>query len=239
MADAAVIEDVKGKPADARPVDVPAGKPAAPATPDKPADKPADTPAATPATDKPADTPADKKPDATTAKPGDTADATASKAPEKYALKVPEGSRVDPDDLAQLEQMAKTAGWSNDDAQAALEELHTHLDAQATRWLTETTADRTYGGEHLEESQRLAKLAINRLRPEGHARRESFLRFLNRGGAGNHLEVVAFLADLGKAMSEDAPARGGVPSGPGPKGLAERLYPSAPVARADDLYGGS
>jgi hypothetical protein len=234
MADAAVVEDVKGKPADARPIDVPAGKPAAPATPEKPAEKPA------------ADTPAEKKP-AEQAKPETPAADSERKAgeeekpkpPEKYALKVPDGSRVDPDDLAQLEQMAKTAGWSNDDAQAALEELHTHLDAQASRWLTQTTADRDYGGEHLEQSQRLAKLAIDRLRPQGHARRESFLRFLNRGGAGNHLEVVAFLADLGKAMSEDAPGRGSTSSGEAPKSLAERIYPNNPVARADDLYGGS
>lgn len=203
MADAAVLEDVKGKPADARPVDVPAGKPAAPATPDKPADdKPAEQ---TPAEQKPAD---QAKPATPAADPGDKADAPASKVPEKYTLTVPEGSRVDDEDRAQVEQMAKTAGWSNDEAQAALDELHTQLDAQATRWLTQTTADRDYGGAQLEQSQRFAKLAINRLRPEGHPRRESFLRFLNKGGAGNHLEVVAFLADLGKAMGEDSPAAG-------------------------------
>lgn len=232
MADAAVAEkpvveaDVKGKPADARPVDIPA-TPAAPAT-EKPAEAAKPAVPETPAT--PAADPARKDGAPDTEKP---------KPPEKYSLKVPEGSRVDPDDLAQLEQMAKTAGWSNDDAQAALEELHTHLTAQADRWLTETKADRTYGGEQLERSQRLALFAINRLRPEGHPRRESFLRFLNKGGAGNHLEVVAFLADLGTAMSEDAPARGGVTSGAPQKGLAERLYPTAAVSRPDDLYGGS
>lgn len=208
MADAAVAEqpvvaDVKGKPADARPIDVPA-KPA-PAT-NKPAEQiPAEQKPAEPA--KPATPPADS---------GSKADVTTSKAPEKYELQVHEGSRVDPEDVAQVEQMAKTAGWSNDEAQAALDELHTQLDAQATRWLTQTTADRDYGGEHLEQSQRLAKSAIDRLRPTGHPRRESFLRFLNKGGAGNHLEVVAFLADLGKAMGEDSPAvgaSGGRPAG--------------------------
>lgn len=197
MADAAVADtpaaEVKGKPAESRPEEKPAA-PATPATPEKPAgEKPATEKPATPAAE-----PARK----------DGTPEEKPKPPETYALTVPEGSRVDDDDRTQIEQMAKTAGWSNDDAQAALDELHTQLDAQATRWMDQTKADRDYGGEHLEESQRFAKLAIDRLRPPGHARRESFLRFLNKGGAGNHLEVVAFLADLGKAMGEDSPAAG-------------------------------
>lgn len=194
VAEKPVETDVKGKPAETRPEEKPA----------------VEKPAATPATEKPAgEQPAKEIPATPAVEPERKAGADERpKPPETYDLTVPEGSRVDDEDRTQVEQMAKTAGWSNDEAQAALDELHAQLDAQATRWLTQTQADRDYGGEHLEQSQRFAKLAINRLRPEGHPRRASFLRFLNKGGAGNHLEVVAFLADLGKAMGEDSPAAG-------------------------------
>lgn len=155
---------------------------------------------------------------------GGTADAAAaaSKAPDKYELTRPAGDRVDDADLAYLEKVARGAGWTNEEAQAALNEQVAVIEAQATRWLGETKADKDYGGDQLEQSQRLARQAITKIRPEGHPRREAFLRFMNRGGAGNHIEVVSFLADLGRLMAEDSPTTGR--AGAPPKSAEEVLY---------------
>jgi hypothetical protein len=158
---------------------------------------------------------------------GDTAAAAApaAKVPEKYSLTVPEGGAayVDDADLKRLEEVARASEWTNEDAQAALEEHISTIKAQSDRWAAETSADPEYGGEKLVETQRLAKAAIDRLRPAGHARRDAFLRFMGRGGAGNHIEVVSFLADLGKLMSEDAPGATR-PASPSPGDAASRLY---------------
>lgn len=209
------------KPDSERPAEKPAEKPA-----DKPADKPAEKPA-----EKPADTTVNEKP---AEKPAGKDDAAKpeSKAPEKYALKVPEAGAafVDPADLTHIETIARAANWSNDDAQAALEEHVATIAAQSERYLAETKADKTYGGDKLTESQRLAKLVIDKVRPTGHERRESFQRFLGRGGAGNHIEVVAFLADLGKMMGEDSPAFSRGTGGSSTKSAAEVLYGSTPAA---------
>jgi hypothetical protein len=136
---------------------------------------------------------------------GSTDGSAESKAPEKYDLKVPDAGAafVEDADLKFLEKVARENNWTNDEAQAALEEHLTTLQAQSDRFLTETKADKTYGGDKLEETQRLAKSIVDKIRPAGHARRDSFLRFMGRGGAGNHIEVLSFLADLGKAIGED------------------------------------
>jgi hypothetical protein len=147
------------------------------------------------------------------------------KAPDTYTLTVPDADKqyVEPADLAYIEQVARANKWSNEDAQAMLEESLGTLRQQADRYLAETKADPTYGGDHFPDTQRLAKAVVDKVRPVGHARRESFLRFMGRGGAGNHLEVVAFLADLAKAMDEDTPTHTRA-AGPEGKTAAELLY---------------
>lgn len=148
----------------------------------------------------------------TSAEPGKPAGAAAAvpKAPEKYELKVPMGDEVYVDDrvLSRITTIARASGWSNDDAQAALEEFLGNVKAEGQEFLTATKADPDYGGDRLAETQRLAKVVIDKIRPVGHTRRDEFLRLVNRAGAFNHIEVVSFLADLGKLMAEDRPARG-------------------------------
>ncbi len=150
------------------------------------------------------------------------------KAPESYNLQLPEGGRVDDSDLKQIAELAKKAGWSNEDAQAAVNEHDALLKAQSDRFLAGLKADPDYGGDNLETSQKLARAVIDKIRPQGHAKREAFLRFLNRGGAGNHVEVVSFLADLGKLMQED--------QGTGGKGAASEKAPQTNEERAAKLY---
>lgn len=149
-----------------------------------------------------------------------------SKVPEKYELKVPEGStRLDVADLAGVETMARAKGWSNEEAQQAITEHVAALDAQSTRFLETTTADRQYGGDKLPETQKLAKTALDKLRPAGTPRGDALRSLLERSGYGNHIEVVSLLADLGRLMAEDRP------------GLQTSGGDSTPMDPADRFYG--
>lgn len=203
--------------------DAPAAPPASgqPPTPDGPPTPPPAAPAPTP----PAPTPPPAPPPAEPPAP--------PKAPAAYDLKVPDTAKplLSDKDLAYLKDIAKASDWSNDEAQAELDATITRAQQriadQAEAWLSETKADTDYGGAKLEESQRLARAVVERLRPVGHPHREGFLRLLNTGGIGNHLEVVSFLADLGKLMAEDAPRlSGGLPD-TASKTVEEKLYGAA------------
>jgi len=160
---------------------------------------------------------------------GGKADAEASKAPDKYTLAIPDKGKdyVEESDVKAFEKTARDMGWSNAEAQAALDEHIANVADAAARFLADTKADPTYGGDHLIETQRLVKVGIDAIRPEGHPRRESFLRFLNRVGASNHIEAVSFLADLGKGAGEDRPGQSGGGGGQ-PMSAAEKLYDKTP-----------
>lgn len=159
---------------------------------------------------------AEGQPDDKGKKPGEEkpGDAGAKKAPEKYVLAVPDDAKrfVAAEDLTFIEQIARENDWTQDEAQAELEAHLTRAQARVKvtvdAWEAETKADTTYGGDKLSETQQLTKRAIDALRPEGHARRDSFLAFMKNSGGGVNLEVVSFLADLGRMMGEDNPALG-------------------------------
>lgn len=150
------------------------------------------------------------------------------KAPEKYQLQVPDGAKAHVDEgfLSRVEKTAREGDLSNDEAQAFLEDTIAHVTIQANSWADETRAHPTYGGDKLPETQRLAKAAIDRVFPAGHAMRASFDSFLSRGGAGNNINVVAFLAEVGRLMGEDKPAHGRTSGsvGTSPQDKAAVLY---------------
>lgn len=158
--------------------------------------------------------------------------AGAAKAPAKYELKVPAGGLIDKDDLPALEKVARENDMTNEEAQAYLEEMTVSLKAQSDAYLAKLKADPDYGGDKLAESQRLANAFIDKLRPVGHARREAFLRFIGRGGALNHPEVVAILADAGKLMDEDGHVQG-ASSRTGGQDTASKMY-DHPTSKAAD-----
>lgn len=179
--------------------------PAPPAAP-PPAAPPA-PPAAAPEPPKPAAAAPGEKPAETPAPAG--APSETPKPPEKYTLTIPpDQPHLSASNLAEIEAIAKASGWSNEDAQNAINEYVTRYTLQASRFLEETKADPEYGGDKLAESQRLANSIVNRVRPAGHARRDGFLRVLHSGGNGNNIEVLSFLADLGRLMGEDSPSFG-------------------------------
>lgn len=197
-------------------------------------DKPA---ASTPAGDhKPAESTTPAETTTTTEKPGEqaaekpasTADAPASKAPEKYALTLPENGRLDARDLALYETIARTNGWTNEVAQQRLVEHAGAVEAQSVQFTEDTKADAIYGGEHLADTLKHAAFALDKLRPKDTPRGDGFRALLDRSGYGSNLEVVSLLADLGKLMAEDG---GATLSGGGavaPKSAADVLY-DAPI----------
>lgn len=155
------------------------------------------------------------------------------KAPDKYELTAPEALKAyaDPATIAEVEAFARANNLPNEDAQQILEDTLSVVKQRSANYEAATKADKTYGGDNFGETQRLARKVIDRVRPEGHARRDSFLSFLGREGAGNHIEVVSFLADLGRLMAEDSPSHGRS-SGAGGDG-AGKLYDHADSKRAD------
>lgn len=146
-------------------------------------------------------------------------------APDKYVLTLPEQTNLDAADLADIEALAREANLPNDQAQALVEREHARQIAQSARLTAELTADKEYGGEKLAETQALARGIINRVRPEGHPRREAFQRILDRSGYGNHVEIASFLADLGRLAGEDT-TFGGTNTAGGKKTAEQVLYGS-------------
>jgi hypothetical protein len=163
----------------------------------------------------------------------DGASKDAAKAPETYALKVPAGAEpyLDAVALKQFEAQAKKRGLTNEQAQTVLEDHADQIAEQSTAFRTETEADPIYGGEHLVETQRLALQALDKVRPAGTPRGDALRALLNRTGYGNHLEVVALLADLGKMMAEDSPARAGSSTGDGAGGDPLKKIYDHPTSR--------
>lgn len=150
-----------------------------------------------------------------------------AKAPEKYELKLPEKNpHLDATDLSAVEALAKAEGWTNEEAQAELEARGTALAGLSTKFLEATKADKEYGGDKFPETERLALLALNTLRPAGTPRGDSVRSMLNKTGFGNHVEWISLLADIGKLMAEDGHMGGGAGGGSQTKDLANKLYPN-------------
>lgn len=151
--------------------------------------------------------------------------------PASYELTVPDDAKAiaTPLFLDELKALARANKWSNEDAQASLTEsiaLNQRLVAkqQAVAMAT-AQADPDYGGAKLGETQRLANVVIDAIRPEGHARRAAFKTIIQT--AGNNIEVLAFLADLGSRLKEDAPRHGQPGGGGAPVDAAAKLYDHA------------
>lgn len=126
--------------------------------------------------------------------------------PAKYALTLPDSPHVDETELKQVESLAKANGWSNADAQAALDEHAAAIKAQATTFLETTKADSELGGDHYVETERLVRLAMDRLHPEGTKHGDEFRKLLTKSGYGNHPTIVRHLRRLGALMAEDSGA---------------------------------
>lgn len=158
--------------------------------------------------------------------------ATGPNAPEKYDLKLPEGSLLEASEIEKIASLAKERGLSNKDAQALLDDRSKLLDSYAGkqketwgketgRWLEVTKADPEIGGEAFGKNAELAKRVVTRFgTPE-------LMQGLNETGFGNHPELVRLMVRIGKAMDDDQLVM------PGSK------TPAVEKNLADVFYGGS
>lgn len=156
--------------------------------------------------------------------------------PEKYDIKLPEGSKIDPGALPKIEELAKAQGLSNEEAQKAVNNLsalagqfqeqaaksHEQVQAQNIEnakagWLKQSQADPEIGGDKFNESVNYAKRALTKINdPE-------LIKILNDSGLGNHPAVIRSYAKLGRQLADDKSVSGGDAISTG-KSTAEVLY---------------
>ena len=152
--------------------------------------------------------------------------------PEKYELKLPEGSLLDPSTIEKISAYAKEKGLSNEAAQEVLERENAavtlHHEAQMKQvedirngWVKDAEVDTEIGGAAFKENAELAKRVVDRFGSE------EFKKALNETGFGNHPEVLRTFVRIGKMMADDqlihpksqAPAQG-------ESDIAAKMYPS-------------
>lgn len=164
-----------------------------------------------------------------------TPPAQASAVPEKYSLKLPEGSLLQASHLEGLEAFAKERGLSQEQAQALAEResatVGAFLDSEqkafqerAAKWVDEVKADPEVGGAKFAESIEHTKRMLKQYAPP------EFMKLLDDTGYGNHPALVKTLARVAKAMSDDKLVQTGVNAPSGPKPIEDVFYPAHSAA---------
>lgn len=156
--------------------------------------------------------------------------ASATVVPEKYDLKLPEGSQLDKTAIDRISTYAKEKGLSQDAAQELLNRengaVEAHVAAQSKRleekrdeWAKAWEADKEIGGAAFKENVELAKRVVERFG-------DTELRTaLDQSGLGNHPALARLLVKIGKSMGDDKLVVGKTASGE--KSLASMLYPDS------------
>lgn len=149
--------------------------------------------------------------------------------PEKYDLKVPEGSKLSAKELETISAQAKEKGLSNEQAQLLVNTRHEavkgyeaaelqRIKDSSSQWLEQLKADKEIGGERFNESIENAKRVVAKYTDP------DFQTFLNTSGLGNHPMVVRAFAKIGKAFGEDHWKDGAASKPKQEKSAAEKLY---------------
>lgn len=166
---------------------------------------------------------------ATEAKPATSEAQPAAKvAPEKYDLKLPDGSTLDQSAIERVATYAKEKGLSQEMAQAVLEREHMAVDsysksideqwkAQQAQWTQTVQSDKEMGGAAFKENVELAHRVIKKYASE------EFVNALESSGFGNHPELMRVFLRIGKQMSEDKLVLPGAQAG-GKKSIEEIFY---------------
>lgn len=172
-----------------------------------------------------------------------TADAAAAAAapvvPEKYDLKLPAETTLDPAIVERTAATARTLGLSNEAGQKLLDSVVAEFDAHQAAivsawepmkgkawidrdaaWRAQALADAEIGGtpEKLEVSANLAQTVVAKFFGE------KTTEFLRASGLGSHPEFVRGLARIGRGMSEGSLVLGHAGAAPKPKDAATVLY---------------
>lgn len=135
--------------------------------------------------------------------------------PEKYEIKLPEGSPLDQSAIDRISADAKAKGLSNDEAQSELNResasAASYLSTLSQKskeiqgqWVQTAQKDPEIGGANFQVSVEHAQRALNQYGSE------SLKQELNKTGFGNHPELIRVFARIGKAMADDTAVRGGL-----------------------------
>ena len=140
-----------------------------------------------------------------------SAEAVKQSAPEQYEeFKSPEGVTLDSQALENFSEVARELNLSQDDAQKVIDKMAPAMAARneevmtqlREQWLSDTSSDKEFGGEKLNENLGMAKKALDTFgSPE-------LTQLLNETGLGNHPEVIRVFYRAGKAISEDGFVKG-------------------------------
>lgn len=177
-----------------------------------PAEK--ETPAADDKTQKPDDKKVDDKIDQTKDKPS---------VPEKYDLKLPDQSPVNPVRLEKIAAEAKAQGLSQEQAQELVTREHNTVSdlvqahhARVKEWSDASAADKEIGGPDINRNISLADRLVDTY---GSPELKEQLKIT---GFGSHPEMLRLLVRIAKAGGEDRLVRGGG-TPPAPKKSAADL----------------
>jgi hypothetical protein len=151
--------------------------------------------------------------------------------PEKYELKVPDGSSIDATEVEKVSAFAKAKGLSNDQAQLILEQRHDAAQAfantqqekfkeTAKTWVEQLKTDKEVGGEGFAKNVELARRVLNKFGSD------NLKTSLDESGLGNHPELVKLLWKVGQKMGDDELVMPGASAGKTPMPLEERFYGS-------------
>lgn len=127
---------------------------------------------------------------------------------ESFKLNLPEKTHLSEEDAEKLAEFAKENGLSEDVAQKVLEQRSEAIDSFVGKalekqtdlhesWRQETLNDPELGGENLVATSENAKRVLAKFG------NEDLTKALRDTKYGNNIEVVRFLNNIGKAMSED------------------------------------
>jgi hypothetical protein len=156
--------------------------------------------------------------------------------PEKYDLKLPEGSTLDAKTVEKIGDYSRSQKFSAEQAQALLEREHksaaefeqaqtARLAEENKKWEKALNDDKEIGGEGLKKNVELAKRAVDKYASD------EFKALLDSTGFGNHPEVVRIFSRIGKAMEEDSLIGGKNAGGGTGKKKAEDIMFGDPPAK--------
>lgn len=160
--------------------------------------------------------------------------------PEKYELKLPEGSKLGGEQLAKIEALAKEKGWSQERAQEAVDERNAwqveREQAQAQEiqrlndkiWLEELKKDPDIGGTKFEESGHIAFKAAERFGGK------EFADQLKQLKLNHHPQLFKFLVSVGRSMESDKIVMGATNTKGAGTRPEQRMYPDSPEFKSKE-----
>lgn len=142
---------------------------------------------------------------------------------------MPEKSPLSSARLEKIEAYCKAQGFSQEQAQALVENEHEavttfaeeqnrYVETLKSEWKTELLGDKELGGEALPKNAEHAKRVIDTFADE------SLKDELDRTGLGNHPGFFRMCVKIGKLIGEDGMVRGGAPAVSTKKTAEELLY---------------